>query len=319
MSLTLHSLMNEVVDYAGLFPPSALPLSRVVSNYADYLQSPDRWMLGRLIVPIGELEEFANEARPFLDDSHQRWHVSCLLPRLTEVNKESRQRMTDHWRAIARFNQEHLSSAHGAITIDAVEIAIDDASAVELVAESLAVAGKKLDVFLEPSGDRTEDDFFQQLSRYEGLGLGAKIRTGGMSADLFPSADIVAAFIWQACQHGVAFKATAGLHHPVRSEQPISYEPDCSTVVMHGFLNVALAATIARSGELNQLQLATLLEECVPQEIQFEEQYASWRGLSVAHDQLRETREHFFRSFGSCSFIEPVEDLQALGYLPLEE
>ena len=319
MSLALHSLMKEVVDYAGLFPPAALRLGRVVANYADYLQSPDRWMLGRLIIPIAQLADFATEARPYLDETQQRWHVSCLLPRLAEVNRASRGQMLDYWRSIARFNQDHLSASTGAMTIDAAEIAIDDAAAVALVAESLAVGGLKLDVFLEMPIDQEGSDFFHELTRYDGLGLAAKIRTGGMSADLFPPAEILARFIWNACQNGVAFKATAGLHHPLRSEQPISYEPNCSNVIMHGFLNVALAATIARSGELNQLQLTTLLDECVPQEIQFEQQYASWRGLSVSPDQLRETREQFFRSFGSCSFIEPVEDLQALGYLPLEE
>ena len=55
----LRALLSEVVDYAGLFPPAALPLPAVIKNYEEYVPSENNWMLARLILPADRLSEFA--------------------------------------------------------------------------------------------------------------------------------------------------------------------------------------------------------------------------------------------------------------------
>ncbi len=58
-------LLSEIIDYAGLFPPSKLSMPEAVINYAAYKNSNYNWMLGRFICPVGRLDEFAESAGDF--------------------------------------------------------------------------------------------------------------------------------------------------------------------------------------------------------------------------------------------------------------
>jgi hypothetical protein len=138
-------------------------------------------------------------------------------------------------------------------------------------------------------------------------GQRAKIRTGGITPDAFPAIGNIAEFLRACKAKGVAFKATAGLHHPLRCVKPLTYEPNAPTGTMHGFLNVFLAAALLDHAE-------EILTETDPHAFAFEESHASWRGHSVSTDELRTMRSEFATSFGSCSFEEPIRDLQELGW-----
>lgn len=139
-------------------------------------------------------------------------------------------------------------------------------------------------------------------------GQRAKIRTGGITPDAFPAIGDVAGFL-RACQaRGVAFKATAGLHHPLRCVKPLTYEPNAPTGTMHGFLNLFLAAALLEHAE-------AILAETDPRAFVFEDDRASWRGHVVSTEELRTMRSEFATSFGSCSFEEPINDLKELGWL----
>ncbi|MFX4589154.1 hypothetical protein ABTB15_19430, partial [Acinetobacter baumannii] len=77
----------------------------------------------------------------------------------------------------------------------------------------------------------------------------AKIRTGGIKPEAIPSPTEVAAFIKACAKLQLAFKATAGLHHPIRAVRALTYDQDAPRAVMHGFINVLMAAAFAWSGE----------------------------------------------------------------------
>ena len=138
-------------------------------------------------------------------------------------------------------------------------------------------------------------------------GLRAKIRTGGVTEDAFPSPEAVAAFIRACKREGVAFKATAGLHHPLRCVRPLTYEPNAAVGTMHGFLNLFLAAAMIEDAE-------AILGETDPRAFTFDDGGVTWRDRRVTTDELKSMRQ-FATSFGSCSFEEPIEDLKELGLL----
>jgi hypothetical protein len=142
----------------------------------------------------------------------------------------------------------------------------------------------------------------------------AKVRTGGLTPESIPAPEHLANFLCQAAERRLAFKATAGLHHPVRSDQPLTYAADAPRGVMHGFINVFLAASFAWHGA-DCSTILKILKETDPGAFQFRNDEALWLDRSVTTDEIAEARREFAHSFGSCSFEEPIADLRKLGWL----
>jgi hypothetical protein len=151
----------------------------------------------------------------------------------------------------------------------------------------------------------------EQLDEVGRAGCFAKIRTGGVKPEMIPAIQDVAEFIMRCAERQLPFKATAGLHHPIRALHPLTYESDAPRAMMHGFLNVFLAAAFAWHG---RSRIEPILAETDPGAFRFD-QLARWRDWSLDAAQIQEARQHFAHSFGSCSFEEPVEGLEALGLL----
>jgi hypothetical protein len=143
----------------------------------------------------------------------------------------------------------------------------------------------------------------------------AKVRTGGVTPDaILPSGDL-ADFLAGAAARRMPFKATAGLHHPVRSLRPLTYAADAPRAVMHGFLNVFAAGVFIWHG-LERDAAVEILEEQDAGAFDFSSGELRIRGRALSVDQIRAARRDFAHSFGSCSFEEPVADLRDLGLLP---
>jgi hypothetical protein len=149
------------------------------------------------------------------------------------------------------------------------------------------------------------------LDEVQRAGCFAKFRAGAVTPGAIPAVPDLAAFILACAERRLPFKVTAGLHHPIRALHPLTYQPNPPRAIMHGFLNVFLAAAFAWQGKRN---IEPILAETDPNAFRFDER-AQWRDWSLEAYQIREVRQRFAHSFGSCSFDEPVEGLQALGLL----
>jgi hypothetical protein len=155
---------------------------------------------------------------------------------------------------------------------------------------------------------------YGMLDRICEAGMRAKLRMGGIIAEAFPDSASVAVMLKVLAERRIAFKATAGLHHPLRSRHPYTYQKDSKTGVMHGFVNLLCASALTwLGGEASDAAL--LLEEQDPHAWQVTEDAIRWRSWEWSSDELREVREHFLMSIGTCSFTEPMDDLEALGWL----
>lgn len=153
-----------------------------------------------------------------------------------------------------------------------------------------------------------------ELAKLEAVkksGCFAKIRTGGLKPEAIPSPAEVAAFINSCKTLRLPFKATAGLHHPLRADYPLTYQADAPWATMHGFVNVLMASAFAWQGEAN---IEPIIAETDRQAFSFDEK-AHWRGLSLTVDEIKSARRDFVHSVGSCSFEEPIEDLCKWGLL----
>ncbi len=151
----------------------------------------------------------------------------------------------------------------------------------------------------------------QKLDEIKSSGCFAKMRTGGIKPEAIPSPSMVSSFILACAERRLPFKATAGLHHPIRKEYALTYDADAPRGTMHGFINVLMASAFAWSGDK---EIEKIIEETDPTAFRFDDK-ACWRDKSLSADQVRDARQNFMHAIGSCSFEEPVQDLQALGLL----
>lgn len=294
----VDALLAGLIDYAGLFPPAGEDMRQALENYESYLNGADRRALGRFIVPfsrLGELEESGKDLMP-RGKRAAPWRLSVLVP--DDVRQAAE--------GIARFNRKHSSTGKsGRAVIDVAEL---KASTTAAIAAQKRELPDSLTAYFEIplAGDVTP--LVKAIAR---AGARAKMRTGGVTPVAFPPSQQIIDFI-VACYRGkVPFKATAGLHHPVRGERRLTYEPDSPAGYMYGFLNVFLAAALIYAGGTEATALA-VLEETDPMAFVFEDSAISWRDARLRVDQLAKARAEFAIAFGSCSFREPVDELAQL-------
>jgi hypothetical protein len=293
MTSLIRTLLAEIVDYAGLFPPAALNMQEAVRNYAIYVRDKNSWALGRFIVPVARLGEFEIEAQRFFDDS-RLWKLSVLAGPNLESDAS----------AINSWNMQY----GGSMLIDTIET---KAVTVEEIYRSAAFIPRDCSLFVEipVSSDPTE-----LIKAIGATHANAKVRTGGVTANAFPASAELAQFIHICIAENVPFKATAGLHHPIRSLYSLTYDHDSQKAKMYGYLNVFLAAAFSKNG-MSLEESVMLLEEESSDAFQFDDEGVSWRSHRLDVNALKKMRENVAMSFGSCSFREPIEDLKAMALL----
>jgi hypothetical protein len=290
MTESLKTLLTEIVDYAGLFPPSQVGMTSAVHNYADYLKSENAWMLGRFITPINRLDEFFTEAESLFDD--KAWHLSV-------ISNENLQETVDK---INEFNEANADK----FVIDAIEVKVSKADEIYHAAK---IIPKNLTAYFEfPLTDVLTD----VMTALAVTRQRAKIRTGGITQEAFPNSADIIRFMRVCIAANVPFKATAGLHHPLKCVKPLTYEENAPTGMMHGFLNLFLSACFLRQ-DINNSFVHKLINETDVKNIEFADEGVLWKEEAIPTQTIAAARAKNAISFGSCSFLEPIEDLQEIG------
>jgi hypothetical protein len=196
-------------------------------------------------------------------------------------------------------------------TIESIEIKIDPRAKMERIRRCIPA---RLTMYFEVPWDAPVSETLTTIEAVAALGARVKLRMGGVVAGAFPAAPMVARMIHALADRRMPFKATAGLHHAIRSRHALTYEPDSPSGLMHGFLNLTCSAALLYfGGDVSQAIL--LLDEQDPSAWQVTPDEIGWRSFRWSTEELRLVRERFMTSFGSCSFTEPIHDLEVLGWL----
>lgn len=283
---------DALIDYAGLFPPAQLSMAAAYDEYRRAQCGPHAKLLGRFILPASRMGEFL--ALPLQE--------TVALSVIVDTGADARAWLSQVDARLEMIARQRASEPR--VCIEALEVPLpplaalrdtDEASIGQWAAVASRHGLRDLPVYVEPYRDpRLSERLPATLASLARFRMGAKFRCGGLSSDAVPASSDLAQWIVAAYESGVPFKATAGLHHPLRH-----FNADAG-FVMHGFLNVLAGAAYADRGKE---AVAVLLEA---------EDASAFAALDARHVELARER---FVSFGSCSFAEPIEDLTALGLL----
>lgn len=290
MNAALRALTDGLFDYAGLFPPARLSVPEALRRYRAMEDDPaavhlvDRFVCPALL--IGE----AAEAWEGIDPEE-----TLRLTVIGTVNEGPRADFKQDLETIARF------AGDDRIAVEAYERPY----APELSPPTVLRQLPEVEVFFEvPFGG---DAMREAMDVLVNAGAGAKARTGGLRAAAFPSTHDLADFLAEAVDLALEFKATAGLHHPIRSTHPTD-GPGSEPAVMHGFLNVVMATALLDHADYTREEARRVLEQETP--FEFVGDTGGNGDVALTADQFDATRE-LFRSIGSCSIEEPMAALRA--------
>ena len=303
VSLSLRTLLSQSIDYAGMFPPCSLALEPAVQNQAEYVRSPDAWMLNTFVLPVQQFDSAKQLLSQF--DFSYPLRVAALGPKTANVDAFL-DSLEDADAAIRSFSKYQVDL----VQINHLEMFLPDDVDTAVLNEARAIIGD-LPVFWEAPPEKAEQTIAllaEHNSDEETAMFGYKLRTGGVTADAFPTSAQIADALVTPATHQLPIKFTAGLHHPIRQ-----FRQEVKTK-MHGFLNVLGAAVLAAEHRWSTEQTATMLEDENPESFSFTDDFFAWREWKIDTERLQ-YRRRFVRSFGSCSFDEPREDLRALKLL----
>jgi hypothetical protein len=255
-----------------------------VRNYAEYRAGPDAWALGRLVLPSAKLAEFAARWPQYV----ATWPISLLLGN--------------------DYDAEMRLAIDVGLRIDVVEC---KPASLEDIAEIRRRIPSEGLLFVEsPTGCALRD----MIAAVADAKACAKVRTGGVVAEAIPASSTVAAFLVACAQKGVRLKATAGLHHAIRGQQRLTYEPQSPAAPMHGFVNFFVAAAAACDGG-NEAAAEEILKDEERTNFSMSAEGVRWRGRTFSAEAIQQMRDRFAISFGSCSFEEPIEEMRAMRWI----
>ncbi|NOR23296.1 MAG: hypothetical protein GQ542_02695 [Desulforhopalus sp.] len=293
MKASYKNFMTGLIDYAGFFPPADLDIETVVGNYAGYLRGENGWMLGRCIIPATQLNRVV---------LHPGFRCSVIVsPDVPQEEIDQLSSFKGHVEMVETRLPENATSPAGCMDqllhlhSRLLKAGLQD---VQLFVEAESVVPIALQIAtFSPS----------QIGGKVIKNVGYKLRCGGLTKQAFPSPEKVADAISICCEHEIPVKFTAGMHHSLRNHSPELM------VMQHGFINIFGASLLYWNGNLSRNEITECLRDEAAHHFHFTEENFSWREKIISASEISRLRQSKVISFGSCSFIEPVEGLNSLG------
>ena len=320
MLSSVEIFLRGLIDYAGLFPPASLSLEDAFSRYFEHQNHSQSLLLARFVCPAKHVFKLPGLFENLPKQPHvgqPPLHVSLLVEAADESEEQVGQlsRVLSLWADLIASGNVHLDCVEAPLPKGLLGQAFSKKKEhVERLEHSLfqgLPAKVQVPLFLEMPWSEDPSLHAELLSVRRDHRF-AKLRTGGVVPAQVPSLDKLASAIETFARASVSMKFTAGLHEPLR------HNDLAVGTKLYGFLNVFFAAfgAILKGWTLPQIL------KCLEAD---SESFWEWHQEGVkcgigntqfSNSEIREGRSRAALSFGSCSFLEPVEGLHKLGLLP---
>lgn len=283
--MTVPAWLSGLIDDAAIFPPGNLPLDRAVAEHRVHRASEYADMVGGFVVSDVKLPDLIDVLDEQDDEDETAFAINLVVTggagAIEPAVRWASRAPSVHLAALELALRDEDDLPHNARRV---------VTALDALEEDLADVA----VFVEPPRVLREPTHgwlgaVDELAMRE---LPLKFRTGGVTADAFPTTVEVAASISAALDRELPFKCTAGLHHALRHTDPETGFDH------HGFLNVLVATRACLDGG----DVAAVLEET-----------DGGRLMDGMDPETLERTRRWFTGIGSCSILEPHDDLVELG------
>lgn len=277
-------LWQRLVDDAAVFPPGDAPWPQALAEHRAHRGSGYGQMVGPLLVPAARTRALLEA----LDAAADRDPIAIGL-------------IGDLDGLVASLDL--LARRAPQVEVVAAELptvpADESVAHVVEAALDLALPAVWFEVPRGPEGARMVSslaDHHSDVTR-----IGAKLRTGGTTADAAPPVGDLALFLRTATSASLPFKLTAGLHHAVRGHDPVTGG------TTHGVLNVVAGVDALLSGA-DERAVTALLEQ--------PDGAALAALVSTLPNERRRAVRSAWASFGCCGVTDPLRELATLDLVP---
>lgn len=292
MNVQSAQYLEELIDYAGIFPPAALASIDAAAEYSKLVESKNSWIVGNIAWSADRLGDFASFAFPQLD-----WSFAVIGRPSTDAESFATARRTD------QLEMDHFLSHFPESEVATYEFRVPSLDLVERSVKQFKSLAKSTDFYLELPWDI---DIAEAVAIIAGAEIfQVKFRTGGLKKEMYPSSEQLAHAMKQSIDLEVPFKLTAGLH------EPIAHVDSTNGANAHGFLNVLSAAALAYHEDATLSTMVEILSISDESRWKYSSKGIQFDQTFLSVELLEEVRG-MFTSFGSCSIAEPLAGLSRL-------
>lgn len=307
------ALLGNLIDYAGTFPPAALSLEKAMAEACAFRRRAQHpWLMARIVITIADLKKLSPRAWFDVGADGTPLPLTVIgspIEKFTELSRT----VAFEMRELRRFNERFTESSLRQRAF-AYETKLGDDCPLEATGEILletlngCLQGDTLgmDVYFEvplsgawqmrlSTATRALSEWGED--RRSAMGSpGVKIRTGGKTP---PSPEQLSESIAAILAHGLKFKATQGLHHPLTRGSE------------YGFVNLFAALAFAQGLGLDTFgpgEIRACLMETEASKLKVGD-VLEWNGFQLEPEAIEGARRQYGGTFGSCSIAEPDQFL----------